>query len=142
MNMMQATIDHLTDARALGRRVTSGLDLVALIEEGLPLGAVDVLAEVGDLSAAELSEIVPRRSLQHARRKERLSSEQSDRVVRALGILARAHEVFGEDERANAWVKAPSRELGGQTPLSLLRTSSGTELVETLLDRIAYGVYS
>lgn len=141
-NMIQATIEHLSDQDVLGREVHSELDLVNLIEEGLPVDALRALAELGSLSEAELGEIVPRRTLQHARRKERLSSEQSDRVVRAVGLLQRAHQVFGNPEKANRWMKSASRELGGKTPLSMLRTSSGSELVEALLDRIAYGVFS
>lgn len=142
MNMIQSTIEHLSEQNVLGRTVHSELDLVALIEEGLPVDALRALAELGDLSESEMGEIVPQRTIQHARKRERLSSEQSDRIVRAVGLLQRAHKVFGNQDKANRWIKSPSRELGARTPLSMLRTSSGSELVETLLDRIAYGVFS
>lgn len=139
---MLQTIEYLNDAVSLDSRIGSELDLVALVETGLPAGAADALAELGLLSDAELGEIIPLRTLQHARKKGTLSAEQSDRVVRAIGILQRAHEVFGDSMKANRWLRRPSRPLGGKTPLSLLRTSSGSELVASLLDRIAYGVYS
>lgn len=142
MNMIQTTLDHLSKQHALGRTVHSELDLLDLVEEGLPIGALVALAELGELSDADLGEIVPRRTLQHARKKERLSSDQSDRVIRAIGLIMRAHEVFGSPEKANRWLKGPSRRLGDKTPLSLLRTSSGSEMVEALLDRIAYGVFA
>ncbi|CAN5681379.1 hypothetical protein BH23GEM3_BH23GEM3_08080 [soil metagenome] len=139
---MIQTIEGLGGEQVLGSDIRSQLDFVALIEQGLPVATADELARLGELSDAELGEIVPRRTLSHARSRGRLSPEQSDRVVRAAGLYTRAHAVFGNRDKANRWVKRANRALEGKTPLSLLRTSSGTDLVETLLDRIAYGVYS
>ncbi len=139
---LRATIDSLGGPEVLGGEVRSEIALVALVEEGLPARTVDELARLGELSEAEFGQIIPRRTLAHARRKERLSPEQSDRLVRAAGVYASAHEVFANREKANRWMKRPNRALEGKTPLSLLRTSSGTDLVESVLDRIAYGVYS
>lgn len=139
---MRRTFDSLGGAEALGGEVRSEIEFVTRIEEGLPARAADELARLGDLTEAELGQIIPRRTLAHARLKERLSPEQSDRLVRAASVYARAHEVFANREKANRWMKRPNRALEGKTPLSLLRTSSGTDLVETVLDRIAYGVYS
>ena len=39
-------------------------------------------------------------------------------------------------------LRRPNAALQGATPLSLLRTGSGAELVEQVLGRIAYGVFS
>jgi putative toxin-antitoxin system antitoxin component (TIGR02293 family) len=141
MNLRKA-IENLGGAEVLGGEVRSEVEFVTRIEEGLPARAVDELARLGDLTEADLGQIIPRRTLAHARRKERLSPEQSDRLVRAASVYARAHEVFASREKANRWMKRPNRVLEGKAPLSLLRTSSGTDLVETVLDRIAYGVYS
>lgn len=141
MNMTQ-TIDSLGGEAVIGEGIRSEVAFVRLVERGLPLATVDALARLGDLSEAELGQIIPRRTLAHARKQARLSPEQSDRVVRAAGIYARAHEVFANRDKANRWMKRPNRTLEEQAPLSLLRTSSGSELVETVLDRIAYGVYS
>jgi putative toxin-antitoxin system antitoxin component (TIGR02293 family) len=141
MKMME-TMDQLGGAGALGAAVGSELEFIRMVEEGLPIAAAEHLSALGELSEAELGEIVPRRTLSHARAKGRLSPEQSDRVVRAIGLYARAHEVFANREKANRWMRRPNRALDGERPLALLRTSSGSELVETLLERIAYGVYS
>ncbi|MBV8810403.1 MAG: DUF2384 domain-containing protein [Acidobacteriaceae bacterium] len=37
---------------------------------------------------------------------------------------------------------APNRALGGETPLDQLDTDTGARVLEDILGRIAYGVYS
>lgn len=132
----------LGGVRVLGARVRSEVDFVHLVEEGLPTDAVDRLMELGDLSKTEMDEIIPRRTLSHQRKRARLSPEQSDRIARAALAFTHAHETFGSRQKANRWMRQPNRALSGDTPLSLLRTGSGGHLVETILTRIAHGVYS
>lgn len=132
----------LGGTRVLGTRVRSEVDFVHLVEEGLPTDAVDRLIALGDLSPSEMDAIIPRRTLSHQRKRARLSPEQSDRVARAALVLSRAHDTLGDREKGNHWMRRPNRALGGATPLSLLQTGSGARLVESLLTRIAHGVYS
>lgn len=136
------TAEALGGASVLGVEVENEIDFVQLVERGLPASAIDRLVDLGDLSPAELDEIIPRRTVSHARGRLRLSSELSDRVARAAGAIAFAHEVFADRDKANRWLRRPNRVLGGATPLSMLRSGSGAQLVETILTRIAYGVYS
>ncbi|HET8655560.1 MAG TPA: antitoxin Xre-like helix-turn-helix domain-containing protein, partial [Longimicrobiaceae bacterium] len=90
------TLDDVGGTNIFGTEVRSAIELVALIEQGIPVRAVDALRRLGDLSEADLGEIIARRTLAHARKNDRLSPEQSDRVVRAIGTYARAHEVFAD----------------------------------------------
>lgn len=136
------TAEALGGARVLGVEVESEVDFVQLVEQGIPPSAIDRLIELGDLNPAELDEIIPRRTLSHARGRSRLSPELSDRVARAAGAIVFAHEVFADRVKANRWLRRPNRVLEGATPLSLLKSGSGAQLVETILTRIAYGVYS
>lgn len=141
MTVSQA-IDNLGGSDVFGTEIRSEVEFVERVEQGIPVRAADALRELGGLSEAELGEIVPRRTLSHARTREKFSPEQSDRIVRAARVYTYAHDVFANREKANRWMRRSNRELEGKTPLSLLRTSSGTDLVNTLLDRIAYGIYS
>jgi putative toxin-antitoxin system antitoxin component (TIGR02293 family) len=137
-----ATAAALGGAAVLGIDIESEVELVQLVEEGLPIETLDRLMAIGDLRSAELEQIIPRRTISHLKAKGRLSPEQSDRVARAASVFALAHEVFANRDKANHWMRQPNRALQGATPLSLLRTGSGAQLVETILTRIAYGVYS
>jgi putative toxin-antitoxin system antitoxin component (TIGR02293 family) len=71
-----------------------------------------------------------------------MRAEQSDAVVRVAGALARAIDVLGDRKKAVRWLTSSNRALGGEIPITLLDTSAGTHEVETILDRIEYGVYS
>lgn len=133
---------HAIDSLGLAGEVRSELEFVELVEDGLPTGTIRELKQLGDLSEAELSRIIPRRTLSHARKSERLSPEQSDRVARAAGIFALAQATFLDRAKANDWMRRPNAALAGKAPMELLRTGSGAELIEQILGRIAYGVYS
>ena len=141
MNFL-ATVESLGGADVLGGEVRSETEFVERVEEGLPSGVVARLMELGGLSDAEMAQIIPRRTLSHLKNTRRLSPEQSDRIARAAGVLALAHETFGSREKANGWMRDANRALDGKTPLSMLRTGSGAQLVEQVLTRIAHGVYS
>jgi putative toxin-antitoxin system antitoxin component (TIGR02293 family) len=140
MNLV-ATMAALGGAPVLGREVRSEVEAVEMVEDGLPAETIGRLQRLGDVSEADLASIIPRRTLSHLKKTSRLSTEQSDRIARAAGAFQMAHEVFGNRDKANDWMRHPNRSLGGKAPLALLRTGSGAQLVEDVLTRIAWGVY-
>lgn len=135
------TANALGGADVLGSEVVSGSAFVHQIEQGLPRAAVAQLKRYSLLSDADLSEVIPRRTLTDLKHARRLSPEQSDRVARMAGITALAQRVFGDAEDARQWLLAPNAALGHQAPLRMLRTGSGAQLVESVLVRIEHGVY-
>jgi putative toxin-antitoxin system antitoxin component (TIGR02293 family) len=56
--------------------------------------------------------------------------------------LAKATEVFGGKEQAEAWMSKTATGLDRQRPIDLLQTVQGAELVTDFLTRLQYGVYS
>ncbi|MBI1788351.1 MAG: DUF2384 domain-containing protein [Acidobacteria bacterium] len=71
-----------------------------------------------------------------------LTCAESDRTVRMARVYAQAVETIGDREKAVEWLSAPNRALGGERPLDQLDTDAGAQMVEEILGRIAYGVYS
>ena len=71
-----------------------------------------------------------------------LSTEQSGRTWKLAEILAKATAVFGSKEAAEQWLERPAMGLNRQKPIDLLATPAGVALVEQLLGRIEYGVYT
>lgn len=65
---------------------------------------------------------------------------EGQRVLRAVKVLAKAEAVPEDRTKATAWIKREIRSLGGVTPISLLVTSPGFELVMHKLGQIEYGV--
>ena len=62
--------------------------------------------------------------------------------MRISNLYDRAIEVLGDQERAEAWLKAPQKALGMKTPLQYADTESGAREVENLLGRLEYGIFS
>jgi putative toxin-antitoxin system antitoxin component (TIGR02293 family) len=72
----------------------------------------------------------------------RLTPEQSDVVIRTAHTLAKAIDILGDRKKAAHWLTSPNRALGGEIPITLLDTSAGAHEVESVLERVEYGVYS
>jgi putative toxin-antitoxin system antitoxin component (TIGR02293 family) len=127
----------------LGVSPKSDLEVAKIVERGLPTSRVAFLRQEG-LTFTEVSEVViSPRTLKHRNaRKERLSDEETDRLVRVGRIIALADTVFGNRDKALSWLRAESDSLDGRRPLSLLRTDAGGRLVESRLWQIDEGVFA
>jgi putative toxin-antitoxin system antitoxin component (TIGR02293 family) len=132
---------------------TNGPEALAMVERRLPPSIIDSLLGLGFVRAEVHSIVLPARTLQHRRsRKELLTVEESDRVLRLLRVLRATEAVYGSRERALAWLRRPNPRLdpalrnvlftrGGRTPISLLTTEIGARMVEELLGQIAHGMF-
>jgi putative toxin-antitoxin system antitoxin component (TIGR02293 family) len=116
--------------------------VLGIIEGQLDPPVIQRLIDLG-LSRDEVhSVIIPARTLQHRRsRKERLTIEESDRVIRALRVLSAAEGVYESRERALQWLRRPNPRLDGRIPISLLKTDTGARIVEELLGQIDEGYF-
>ena len=63
-------------------------------------------------------------------------------MYRVSRVLNRAVEVLEDEDAARGWLKRENRSLGGDSPLSILDTEAGYELVLNTLSQIEYGVIS
>jgi putative toxin-antitoxin system antitoxin component (TIGR02293 family) len=134
--------ERLGGPHVLNRVVESDFDLVEAIEGGLPIAAVESVVRDGTFSAGEIYELVlPRRTLTHRKAKgQPLTSEESDRLTRAVRLAARAEEAIGNVESAGRWLRKPNRALLGRRPLDLLESDVGARMVEQVLGRIEHGL--
>jgi putative toxin-antitoxin system antitoxin component (TIGR02293 family) len=117
-------------------------DILRIVEGRLSTSVIKRLAALG-LERSEIDEaVIPSRTLQHRRtRREKLTMEESDRVLRMIRTLSAAEALYGSRERALVWMRRPQARLEGRTPLSLLKTDTGSRLVEELLIQIDEGMY-
>lgn len=144
MIQAKAVAERLGGARLLGRGVVSDLGLYRAIRRGLDPRVIDRLLESGTIQRGELGVLaIAARTLARRRAKgERLTAEESDKVVRVARLVLYAVEVFADEALAAEWLREPNGALGNQVPLEMLATDAGARLVETTLDRIAFGDYS
>ncbi len=71
-----------------------------------------------------------------------MSIHEAARTARADDLLARAAELFGSSEAAEAWLKTPLDMLEGQTPLACADAEPGARFVQDLIGRLEHGVFS
>src|SRR5207249_7218223 len=120
------------------------LELSLLIQMVLSFSELKALQDIIDLPfeqlAAKLS--ISRSTLQRRKANGRLSPDESDKVMRFARLLEHATDVFGDIDKARAWLKHPQYGLGGAVPLDYAETEIGAREVDNLLGRIDYGVYS
>lgn len=117
-------------------------DLLNIVENRLSPAVINRLVALG-FERAEIDDIViPARTLQHRRsRREKLTIEESDRVLRITRILSSAEATYGSRERALAWLRRPIPRLGNRSPLSFLKTDTGARIVEETLIQIDEGMF-
>ena len=137
--------DALGGSKSLHRDVETSSDLVRLTRDGLPADTLINLARDLNIDRGTLARVIgiPQRTLsRRLSAHKRLSPEESDRTVRFARLLATTIDVLGPREKAAHWLQSVNRALDGRTPFELLDTDAGAQSVETVLGRIAYGVYS
>lgn len=117
-------------------------EMLAAVEQRFPASSIARLIGLG-LTRSEIDALViPLRTLQHRRsRREKLTLEESDRVMRVVRLLSLAELVYGSRERALAWLRRPLARLGKRAPLDLMKTNTGARRVEEMLVQIDEGMF-
>jgi putative toxin-antitoxin system antitoxin component (TIGR02293 family) len=114
----------------------------ALVEKGLPWAEIEFLAEQLGVTLADFAELlgVSQPTFFRRRKQKRFTPAESDHVMRFARLWSMALEAFENEEGARAWLKGPALGLKGRIPLEVAKTETGAREVETLLQRIDYGI--
>lgn len=124
MTRLEATISRHVEQRLAGVSTVEGL----LAEE---------LADLG-LSPTEIGFTNSDRADRH----NGDSPARSDQLFRAARVTAHAIRVFGAEQKALAWLRAPNDALKDKRPIDLLQSDAGAYAVEEILHRIDFGIFS
>jgi putative toxin-antitoxin system antitoxin component (TIGR02293 family) len=136
----------------LGREalhVGNPIELHELIAEGLPrrtmvhlIESLSVLTLAEGFKALNLSSRTWHRIKADKQQSAPLDADQSARVWNLAEVLSKAEDALGDRADAERWLVTPAIGLNSRRPIDLMATSQGAELVKTLLDRMAHGVYA
>ena len=117
-------------------------ELLHIIEGQLPASSINRLLALGITRSEVGALVIPLRTLQHRRsRREKLTVEESDRVLRMMRALSQTESVYASRERALTWLRRPNPRLEKRTPLELLKTDAGSRIVEELLIQVSEGMF-
>jgi putative toxin-antitoxin system antitoxin component (TIGR02293 family) len=131
---------RLGGQKVFGRPVESAMDLAQALRDGLPVEVLDRMTRDWRFTADELRAVIPPRTLRHRRaRNERLHADEADRAIRIMRVLALAERTFADADKADRWLRRPLAAFAGDTPLALATSETGARVVESYLDKIAWG---
>ncbi len=138
--VVESVYRKLGGRSVLGEDVASDADLARLVNHRIPLRVLTCIKRIGFSDQEIWRYIIPARTQRHRKaRKERLTVEESDRLVRLTRIQALAEDVLGNAEKANRWLREALRVLDDKTPLDVAQTDSGARVVEQILAKIDWG---
>jgi len=120
----------------------SGIELHREIEAGIPGKSIPTLIVVLDVTREDFSDLLgrARKTLSDLVQREHLSRVDSDLLYRIARAIVHAVSVFEDAAYAVHWLKEPNEALGGATPLSLLSTVEGNEVVHAELGAVEHGM--
>ena len=114
------------------------------VEAGVPVPTLTNFVVASGMQFKDIYEVViPARTLKHRKaRKEHLTPDESDKLVRLIRVYDQAVRVFGDKEKALYWLSEAKRRFDGRTPIQMLRTDLGGRMVEEMLGQIYYGMFA
>ena len=134
--------------KTLGKFPKNALEAHEMLLRGLPAKALTSL--VGSFASLRWDDAFEKAVGMSLRTYQRhvaepakpLNAEQTARTWKLAETIARATEVLGSQDEAEQWLERPAIGLDQRRPIDLLATPAGTEMVETFLERLDYGVYT
>lgn len=107
----------------------------------------DFFLRLGDSMALSLSDMskilnISLRTLQRYEPTLLLDADASSKVIQLIILNRRGIEIFGDQLSFNVWLRSPISELEGSTPLALLDTPFGYQILHQILGRIEHGVFA
>jgi putative toxin-antitoxin system antitoxin component (TIGR02293 family) len=129
----------------LGLSASNTLDLIHQLEDGFSFKALQAFASNSGISVSVITAIVgiPERTLARRKAATKLSTDESERLLRLSTVFEKATELFeGDTVAAVRWLTTAKKALGNFSPLIYCRTELGAREVENLIGRLEHGVFS
>jgi putative toxin-antitoxin system antitoxin component (TIGR02293 family) len=120
-------------------------ELISQIERGFSFKSLRKLESYSGMPISMIASIIgiPERTLARRKTAGKLTSEESERLLRVSAVFEKAVELFeGDVTVAVKWLTTSQKALGHKPPLSYARTELGAREVENLIGRLEYGVFS
>lgn len=119
-------------------------DMLQLTRSGLPKHLLLSLAKRISLTIQEFADImhISERTLQRYDDDAIIKTEYAEKAVELARLYTRGEEVFGSLDKFKTWMKTPLHVFKGETPVSLLDSSVGFDMVFKELGRIEHGIFA
>jgi len=123
----------------------SGFDIISLSNDGITKASLDALSVHLGISKKVFAESILGISVKTLERKkstDKLDKYISSHVIEIAKVAKHAFDVFEDEDMVKKWLNTPNRALNNIKPVDLFYISTGLGMVDDILGRIEYGVYS
>lgn len=113
--------------------------------EGLNSSAVEDFISISDSSVhfvSDVLDITTKTLHKYLKENAKLTRTQSEKILKLIKLYEVGLEVFGNIKAFNEWLDKPSYGLNSLIPRDIITLSTGIDLVQDELMRIAYGDFA
>lgn len=137
----QDIVSYIDDKHSVS--LETSFDLIQLARRGVSRKTLRLISEGLGIPIKTLVPKLPiaERTLQRYGMEEYLPQHVSEQIIQWAQLLAFGRKVFEEESVFQDWMQRPNKALGENSPLDLLDTRQGVELLQQLLGQIEHGVY-
>ena len=130
--------------KILRRKIQSRMDLVELSDIGITKDALLNLANYLSFSMSQMATLLSmtERTIQRHQPGESFNRFVSEQILQIAEVAVSGVEVFEDKNKFLVWMNSPNKALANKTPMSLLSSRFGTDLILDELGRIEHGVFS
>lgn len=136
----------IKDAEGRVYQWANKMERVHVIRQGIPYGYIEKLSERLNRPVKTILSLVGIPQTTYNKKKSEhslLDSRDSELIVLLTELIDYGILVFNnEEEKFQRWLKKPNLSLGGNSPESLLDTTTGIDEVKYCLNRIEYGNFA
>lgn len=142
--MSKYTLQNLIQSEGVAYHADNNLALIELSRKGISKKSLLDLSESSSISIRTMAKLLPvtDRTIQRYREDQKFSRDVSEHIILIAKVVEKAFDVLEDQPKVSEWLNTPLLALGKRTPLSLLDTSFGAQMVIDELGRLEYGVYS
>src|SRR5437867_4451129 len=130
---------------SLGISAASTGELISQVGRGFSFKSLRQLESYSGMPIPMIASIIgiPERTLARRKAAGRLTSEESERLLRVSTVFEKAVELFeGNISAAVNWLTTSQKALRHNSPLAYARTELGAREVENLIGRLEHGVFA
>jgi len=117
---------------------------VYIIKEGIPYSVFDLIANLSPFTLQDWSEFLNmsyKSLLRYKTSKSRFKPSHSERILELTEVMSMGEDVFDDTKQFRNWLRTKNYALGNLTPMELLSSSYGKELVLSEMTRIDEGIF-
>lgn len=125
-------------------KINSADDLINVSRNGIQAKYLGIVMEYTGLSNKELADVLPiseRQLIRYAADKI-MKQEVTERLLHIIDLYSFGYDFFKVRSEFQRWMRSENIALGGSTPLSLIDTSYGINMVRTVIGRAMHGIFS